>query len=50
MIDRQTIERRMRHVEEFRTIPVLLKLLLETLENPRLSLDDIAAVPCKWMV
>jgi hypothetical protein len=44
MVNRQTIQRKMRHVQEFRTIPVLLKRLLEALENPWLSLEDIAAV------
>ena len=37
----------MRHVQEFRTIPVLLKRLLEALGNPCLSLGDIAAFVSK---
>ena len=50
MVSRVTIQRKMRHVQEFRTLPVLLKRLLETLENPRLSLEDIAAVVSKDQV
>ena len=47
MVGRQTVQRRMRHVQEFSTTPVMLKRLLEVLENPRLSLEDIAAVVSK---
>ncbi|MCG6535633.1 MAG: HDOD domain-containing protein, partial [Syntrophales bacterium LBB04] len=47
MISRQTVQRTMWHVQEFRTIPVLLNRLLEALENPRLSLEDVAAVVSK---
>ncbi len=35
------------HVQEFRTIPVLLQRLLEALGNARLSLDEIAAFVSK---
>ena len=50
MLSRQTIQRKMRHVQEFGTIPALLKQLLEVLGNPCLSLDDIAAVVSKDQV
>jgi HD-like signal output (HDOD) protein len=49
-VSRQTIERKMRHVQEFGTIPALLKRLLEVLGNPYLSLEEIAAVVSKDQV
>jgi putative nucleotidyltransferase with HDIG domain len=47
MPSRETIQRKMRHVEEFRTIPAVVKKFLEVLENPRLSLEDIATIVSK---
>ncbi len=44
MASRETIRRRMRHVQEFHTIPVMLQRVLDVLQNPRLSLDSIAYV------
>jgi HD-like signal output (HDOD) protein len=44
---RETIHRKMHQVEEFRTMPAVVKRLLEVLENPKLSLEDIAAVVSK---
>ena len=34
MPSRETIQRKMRHVEEFRTIPAVVKKFLEVLELP----------------
>lgn len=50
MISRQTIQRKMCQVQEFRTVPVLLKRLREVLGDPYISLDDISAVMSKDQV
>ncbi len=47
MVSRETVQRKMRHVQEFRTIPIMLQRLLEALGNPCLSLEDIAAFVSK---
>jgi HD-like signal output (HDOD) protein len=43
MLNRESIYRRMRHVPELRTMPAVVKRLFEMLDDPRLSVDDIAA-------
>src|SRR5512135_721504 len=50
MVDRQTIQRRMAHVQELSTIPATIKKILEVLDNPQLSLNEIASVVSKDQV